>query len=269
MARSRAMARRWLIRLYPAVYAVGHGAIGLDARLTAALWHGGPGAALSRTTAGWWWEVIDVAPRVIHVDAPVRRRGGALLRVHCPRTVESEIHRGLPVTPVPTTLLALAATLDFEQLRRAVAEADHRGLLDLGEVERVLGRGRRGSAALRRALKLHLPELADTASRLEERFLALLAERRVPLPEVNVAVGRFKVDCAWRDRGLIVELDGHATHARPAAAERDRQRDLELRAMGQRVLRYTWQQVHRTPDLVVADLRSALDAPPSTDRTAA
>jgi very-short-patch-repair endonuclease len=58
---------------------------------------------------------------------------------------------------------------------------------------------------------------------------------------------------------VVVELDGHESHAKPAAVERDRRRDLELRAAGFEVRRYTWQQVTRAPDAVVADLRTAID----------
>ena len=110
-------------------------------------------------------------------------------------------------------------------------------------------------------MALDLPELADAASTLEQRFLVLLQERGLPMPEVNARVGRFRVDCLWRTQGVIVELDGHAFHANAATAERDRQRDVELRAAGFIVLRYTWHQVTRQPDQVVADLGGALASP--------
>ena len=54
---------------------------------------------------------------------------------------------------------------------------------------------------------------------------------------------------------MIVELDSHLAHGTPSKLEKDRRRDLDLRAAGFTVLRYTWTQVTEEGDLVVADLR--------------
>jgi very-short-patch-repair endonuclease len=107
-------------------------------------------------------------------------------------------------------------------------------------------------------MEAHLPELAQTFSVLEERFLALVDEAGLPLPEVNAHVNGMTVDCLWRDARLVVELDGHETHDRHAAIEADRRREMRLRQLGFRVIRYTWQQVTQTPEPVVAELRREL-----------
>jgi hypothetical protein len=162
------------------------------------------------------------------------------------------------VTTVPRTLLDLARTAPFSTLRGAVAEAEYLGLAQLNEIEASLKRGQPGSAALRAALRQHLPELARTRSTLEVRFLELCEVFGIPIPEVNANVCGCEVDALWRDGRLVVELDGRAAHEAPAAVARDRQRELALREAGFRVLRYSWQQVTEQPARVAADVWAAL-----------
>jgi hypothetical protein len=125
-------------------------------------------------------------------------------------------------------------------------------------VEAQLRRGRKGSAALNRALAIHRPELARTRSPLERRFIPLLERFEIPMPEFNVRVCGHLVDCHWPESLVVVELDGGRDHGTVAAVRRDRQRDLDLRAGGYAVRRYSWDQVTRRPCEVAADLRQAL-----------
>jgi very-short-patch-repair endonuclease len=269
---SRATIARWsqgggLHRIYRGVYAVGHRALSLEARLAAALLYAGPSAMLSHVTAAWWWELWGSKPRHIHVSASGRRPSLLEVRVHHPRTLEGTIHKGLLVTTIPRTLLDLASAVSLEELRKAVAEAEYRGLVRLDALDDYAGRGRPGSALQRVALARH--RLARTLSVLEEKFLALCEANQIPLPQVNAKVCGLMVDAWWPEQNLIVELDGHAAHATPAAIERDRPRELRLRTAGQTVLRYTWQQITEQPAIVVADLLASLAASmpePATSR---
>jgi hypothetical protein len=256
--RRRWVKRGWLHPIHPGVFAVGHRAIGTLARLHAALLYAGDQAALSFQTAGWCHKAISATPHTIHVSEPGERRTVPGLRIHHPRKVRFEVVDGLRVTPIARTLRDLAWVLAFGDLRRALAEVDHRGRLDPVRIYAELGRGRRGSTALREAMARHLPELAATLSVLEERFLAVVDDANLPLPEVNAKVDGMTVDCLWRHERLVVELDGHETHDRPAVIETDRQREMRLRRAGFRVIRYTWQQVTETPELIVAELRREL-----------
>jgi hypothetical protein len=162
------------------------------------------------------------------------------------------------VTSVGQTLLDVASACSFDVLRRAVAEADHLRLLDLEAIDAILGRGRPGSAALRKALDRHRPQYARTLSPLEDLFLDLCRARGIPLPEVNAWVDGFMVDALWRAQCVVVELDGGAAHATVARMEEDRHRDMALRAAGYLVVRYTWRQVAGTPERVAADLQALL-----------
>jgi very-short-patch-repair endonuclease len=103
-----------------------------------------------------------------------------------------------------------------------------------------------------------MPQLARTLSVLEERFLGLCESAGLPMPEVNARVGRMRVDALWRERRVIVELDGAAAHGSWAAIKRDRERELTLRSSGFLVLRYTWEQVTKRADAVSAELRRVL-----------
>ena len=96
--------------------------------------------------------------------------------------------------------------------------------------------------------------------RKEERFVSLCESARLPLPEINATVEGLMVDALWREQRVIVELDGHIAHSTRAQLERDRRREMRLRAAGFIVLRYTWKQVTEEPDLVAADLAAALSA---------
>jgi Protein of unknown function (DUF559) len=215
---------------------------------------------LSHGTAAWWWGLLRDQPTHVHVSGPGRCSSLRDVRVHHPRALERVRHHGLPVTPVPRTLLDIASAVPFSVLRRALSEATYLRLVTLDAVSAELRRGHHGSAALRAALERHNPRLARTLSLLEERFLALCEAEGIPLPEVNASVCGLMVDALWREHRVVVELAGHAAHANPAAVERDRRRELALRVAGFYVLRYTWQQVTGQPALVAADLMTHLRA---------
>jgi hypothetical protein len=255
--------KRWrragrLHRLHPAVFAVGHAVVGIRGRLFAALLYAGPAAMLSHQTAAYCWRISPTPPSRVHLSGPNDRRNLTNVRVHRVEDVHPVHRDGLPLTPIPRTLRDLATSLPHPALRRALAEADHLNLLQPDAVRRELGRGRAGSAALRKALDVHLPELADAYSRLEEEFLSICQAAGLSVPEVNVYVEGFKVDCLWREQRVIVELDGAEVHGRPAAVVVDRGRELSLRRAGYVVLRYSWKQVTQAPAAVVADLLAAL-----------
>jgi hypothetical protein len=63
-----------------------------------------------------------------------------------------------------------------------LAEAEYRRLVRVEDVERMLGRGRPGSAVLRAALERHQPRLARTKSDMEDVFLLLCEKRSIPIP---------------------------------------------------------------------------------------
>jgi very-short-patch-repair endonuclease len=251
--------QRRLHRIHPRVYAVGHPGLSWEGRLAAALFYAGPDPALFGVTACSWLGLLDVRSLPLHVCTRRRRKSLPGVVVHGRRAFERVWHKGLPVTPPVQTVLDIADQVETDQLRRALSQAEYLKLVTMDEVVAALGRGRPGSAALRAALECHQPRLARTKSRLEEEFLLLCERHLLTPPEVNVWVAGWKVDAVWFAQNVVVELDSKLAHGTAARLERDHRRDLDLRAAGYTVRRYTWRQVTETPELVIRDLEGTTE----------
>ena len=98
---------------------------------------------------------------------------------------------------------------------------------------------------------------APTRSELEEAFLRFCDEHGIPRPETNGRVEGEEVDFVWRDRRLVVEVDGCKYHRAPTRFEDDRAKDVTLKMAGWEVLRFTWRQLQNRPAWVAAAIRSA------------
>jgi very-short-patch-repair endonuclease len=137
----------------------------------------------------------------------------------------------VPVTRPARALADLRRSMGPAELRSAVRAAEALGL-DIGRLETDLSR-----------------------SELEHRFLQLCRRHRIQSPEVNVSVDVFVVDFLWRDRSLVVEVDGYRFHRGRSAFEADRARDARLKILGYDVVRFTWRQLTEEPADVAATLR--------------
>ena len=231
----------------PGVYAVGHPARSTESELAASLLYAGPGAMLSHGTAAWWLELLKYPPHDVHVSTPRRVKDHGKISVHGRRRIVRILHNRLPVTTPSQALLDFATTDQPKLLRLALANADYHDLLDTAELQRLMGRGIAGSAALRAALAIHLPELARARSGSERLMLEFCERHNFPIPLVNEYLEGWLVDAYWPDRRLVVEIDGPRGHRTPAQLQRDHQRDLELRLAGYIVLRYTERQLIEQP----------------------
>ncbi len=78
-----------------------------------------------------------------------------------------------------------------------------------------------------------------------------------PLVNAPYPGTRYIPDLWWRREGLIVEVDSRAFHTDVLAQHEDRERQADLEADGQRVLRTTKAQVLRDPARFLARLRLA------------
>jgi very-short-patch-repair endonuclease len=259
----RALRAGRLHRIHRGVYAtVAPELLTEEGHLVAALLAAGDRALLSHGTAAWRWRIIPASPSVIELAVPRTRAAPAGVNFFESRHLRAGdiTHNGrFATTTVSRTLLDLATRYDRRAWLRALAEAEFQHDLRPTDVERTLRRGHPGSANLRAAMREHAPGHGEMNSRLERRFRNLLIRRRIELPERNQPVGPWTVDCLWRDRRVVVELDGRQ-HQRPHQADSDDDRDLWLRRHGYEARRYGKRQIDERPDDVIADLLDAFAA---------
>ncbi len=255
-----------LLREHRGVYRVGHRAPSVEACYLAAVRACGAGALLYRCAAAHLLVVIKGPPPPPEVIAPGGARhvpGVATYRTR--RTEDGFTCRGVPVTSVPRTLVDLAAILSENDLARACHEASVRYGTTPAAVDAVLARrpASKGAAKLRRVLH---GDVHVTLSKLEDRFLELLTEACLPLPETNRPASGRRVDCRWPEHRLTVELDSYRYHSSRHAWEQDRLREREARARGDEFRRYSYGDVFERPRLMLAELRALL--PPARAVTA-
>jgi hypothetical protein len=260
---SAARIRSWLRsgrlhRRHSGVYAWGRPGLGTEGELAAALLLAGPGAALASLTALWWQNLLRRQPRPTLLAAPRRCDPRRDARVAYVPALDRRLHQGLPVVPLPEALLAATGDLSRDSLRLVLARAEFEHLLDRDELERILRSGRRGTAALGAAVDSHLPALARCANGRERDFVLLCERHRLPIPEPNERIGRYRPDMLWRKPMLIVEVDGHAAHHTAAQTAADARRQAELEHVGYTVLRFTARRVRVEPERIAADLRRLL-----------
>jgi hypothetical protein len=248
-----------LLTEYPGVYRVGHRAPSVDASYLAAVRACGEGAALSGRAAGYLLGLLKGKAPPPEVTAPTGRRLRGLTTRRCRRLDRRDvtIHRGIPVTTVPRTLVDLAAHLPPQALSRVCHEAGVRYRTTPAEVAAVLSRrpNTPGAAKLRAILEGEVP---ITLSKLEARFLELLRELGLPLPWTNRPAGGRRVDCRWPEHRLTVELDSYRYHGSRHAWERDRRLEREAYARGDDFRRYTYGDVCEHPRQMLAELRNLL-----------
>jgi hypothetical protein len=213
--RSRIRAGR-LYRVHRGVYAVGHEGLTHHGRWKAATL-AVPRSALSHRSAAELWELLPPSGAHPQVTLPYPASAAKRpdLRIFRSRTLGRTTSRdNIPLTMPARTLADLARVATPAEVRRATRAAEVRGL------------------------PLGLDHVSDKSeSDLELDFRAICREYGVPEPEWNVPIGRYRVDFLWREKRLVVEVDGYIYHRGRQAMRDDNDRDLALELLGFRVVR--------------------------------
>ena len=109
------MAIGLLIVEFRGVYRAGHRAE-LEARYMAAVKACGDGAVLSGLAAAWFWGLIKgPPPQRSPLGIGADQKGYGARRRHMDPK-DATVHRGIPITTVPVTLISLPSLLSFEDL---------------------------------------------------------------------------------------------------------------------------------------------------------
>ncbi|QEC46321.1 DUF559 domain-containing protein [Baekduia soli] len=260
----RVRTRRLLV-LHRGVYSDGHRQLRREGHWLAAVMACGPAAVLSHGTAAAHWGIRDAPAAPVHVIAPrrsgPRRRAGVVgHRADLP-DADRTVHRSVPVTSVPRTLLDLAARVRARELELAVRHAARARIFDLGDVHAAAARSAHHPGVprlVRLLLALEGVGTSDLRSPMEVAFVQLCDDFGLPRPVANRIVEGVRVDFSWRGSTLLVETDGFAFHAMPTAFTQDRRRDQLLALAGYTVLRFTYAQVTGEPEAVAATVGTML-----------
>lgn len=214
----------------------------------------------SHDSAAALWRLprIGAWPEAVHVSVPhgVGNRSSAGVRRHAtPGPVTHLVSvDGVRATGVARTVLDVSRTWPFASALVAADHALHAGWTTAPRLAAELdaaGRGR-GVWHARRvvgAASAASESVGESLSRARMIELGLpLPALQHPVEDADGLVGR--VDFWWEDRGLVGEFDGRlkyrADGVRDARAPEERvwaekRREDRLRALGLRVVRWTWQ----------------------------
>jgi hypothetical protein len=229
------------------------------------------GGLISHASAAWMWGMLAILPTVIEVS--IGRQAFMTSKVpftiHRSRDLDEAsrtVLHGIEVTSRLRTLIDLAATGTQAQLSEAVDHVLAHREVKLGdmraEIDRLAKQGRPGVTRLRQHLQDQGFLDAPSPSVLEARARRITKRLGIPLPEVEVVAGprgRYRLDFAWRNIMLAVEVDGYTWHYSPRHKRQDEMRRQQLRAAGWTILVFDWLQVSEESAMVTKEIRTTYD----------
>jgi hypothetical protein len=241
-------------------------------QLMAACLAAGPRAAASHRSAAALHRFDGFTPGIVEITVPHGRRDFRMtgVIVHSSSNwCDDDIGMagGIPVSTAERTLCTLAAVASEDRVESALDSAERDRTVrrsDLAQVhDDVRERGRTGVAAIGRILFRRAELAGIPQSVLERRMLRLLEQHGVALPACQVPVrrpdGRMAyLDFAYRDLALGIEVDGNIAHATPTQRSADNVRGNGVALRDIRIIRFTYEQVTREPQMVAATVRSHL-----------
>lgn len=211
----------------------------------------GATAAASHLTAASLWKLLLPAPERIEVTTVLERqpripgvwahRSGLLL------DLDRSALRRIPLHTVERTLCDLSGRLAPDALGKGLDDALRRRLTTLTRVWRVherlpLAPGR-APKRLERVLIARTPATSMMESALEDRVFEVIRAAGLPLPipqhQIVLAGRTRRIDFAYPDERIAIEVDGFEFHAPRQVFDDDRMRGNEVALAGFTPLHFT------------------------------
>jgi hypothetical protein len=175
---------------------------------------------------------------------------------------------GIPVTGLLRTVLDLGAVLGPKQVTQTVdhvLRTEQATLLELWDTyAQHRRRGRNGTGVLAAVLEGEQRMRGLPESYFERLVFELLvgANLPAPIPQHEVRDGRGKllarVDLAYPEHKIAIELLGKQFHYTPKGFERDPERRNRLEVRGWIVLEFTWRRYVDAPNRLCHEVADAL-----------
>ena len=254
--------------LLPGVYLSASGAFTTAQREVAAILYAGSGSVITGPAALVWHGVRVPRTSIVNVlvPEPRRRRDIGFVRLSRTSRMPRMVFPNGQVCYVPPAR-AVADTVrgirDLGAVRAIVADGVQRGMVKVPQLADELSAGPAwGSARLRQVLE----EVAEgVRSSAEGDLRTLIKRERIPDPMYNprlYAGSEFIAvpDAWWADAGVAGEIESREWHLSPRDWERTLARDARMSAYGIIVLHFPPQRLRTEPQVVAAEIRSALAA---------
>lgn len=244
-----------------------------EQRLWTAVLHLGERTVVSHVSALMAWNIMTKGLHGLHVTMPGRAHDRELpaIAVHRPhlfRASDVATRAGLPITSPERTLFDVAGVLHPGRTERAVDNALGMHLASLTRLHAMLdelaARGRPGIRAMRAILAERPDGYVPTASELEALLEKVLKRFGLPMParQIDVGVDYWvgRVDFAYREQRILIEVDGSLHHSTLLDRKRDKKRARELTAAGWTIFQIRWEELRNHPHEVARSIRVALEA---------
>ena len=262
-------------RVFPRVYKSAGSPETWEQRLLGACLSSGPGAVASHRSAAQLWGLRLPFRDELEITIP-RRKAPRLtsVTIHCSGDLDEDdivVRHGIPATKPARTLVDLGAVCPRWIVDGAIDSALATKLVTLEGLwwmlARVSRKGRSGAGVLRRCLewRFGVPD-----SVLEGLFLQIVRDYGLPEPVVQYPItvnGRsYRVDAAYPDCMLALELDGAERRMSPQALHEDLTRQNDLIEAGMTPLRFTWVHLTQQQPAVAGKVHGMLERLPAFSR---